>query len=298
MNEITIGDKTYISSKRAAEITGYAKDYVGQLCREGYVDAKMVGRSWYVYEPSIRAHRFGEEAIEEEQASKVVDEEPVQVAQEVRTTEVVTTWEQPRYHAEEPVHIPSLDIRAEGAINRMEDPEYAPEVALTDMQQAWKEWFELRNQQSTETSVPEEEGEVEETEDEEEEEYEEGEEIVEFQRIHEPEEEESGDVVEEDEVEEIHIERIYRHEVVQPPVQAVVQPAPTARSQVRHEQPAPKKQKVEGAAVSIAALFIAIAIISVTIAAIGSGVATPYLQTFVGSNPVIEYLGGSRSIND
>jgi hypothetical protein len=63
MNEITIGDKVYISAKRAAEITGYARDYVGQLCREGHMDAKMVGRSWYVYEPAIRAHRFGPEAV-------------------------------------------------------------------------------------------------------------------------------------------------------------------------------------------------------------------------------------------
>lgn len=295
MNEITIGDKTYISSKRAAEITGYAKDYVGQLCREGYVDAKMVGRSWYVYEPSIRAHRFGEEAVEEESTDTVPEEQVVQVTEEVRTTEVVTTWEQPRYQAEEPVPIPSLDMRSEGSVNRLEDPEYAPEVALTDMQQAWKEWFELRNQQPAETPVADDEGESDEDDvdqEDEGEEYEEEEEIVEFQRIHEPDEEE-----EDDEVEEIHIERIYRHEIVQPPTEAPVPPAPAVRPQMR-QQPKPKKQKVEGSAVSIAALFIAIAIVSVTIAAIGSGVATPYIQSFVGSNPVIEYLGGSRSINN
>src|SRR5271155_2795244 len=59
MDEITLDDKTYVSSKRAAQITGYAKDYVGQLCREGRVEARLVGRNWYVLESSIRAHRFG-----------------------------------------------------------------------------------------------------------------------------------------------------------------------------------------------------------------------------------------------
>jgi len=61
MEELTIGDKIYISSKRASEITGYAKDYIGQLCREGRVSATLVGRSWYVLESAIRDHRFGTE---------------------------------------------------------------------------------------------------------------------------------------------------------------------------------------------------------------------------------------------
>ncbi len=42
MNELTLDGKTYVSSRRAAEITGYAKDYVGQLCREGHVEARLV----------------------------------------------------------------------------------------------------------------------------------------------------------------------------------------------------------------------------------------------------------------
>ena len=61
MNELIIQGKKYISSKHAAELTGYAKDYIGQLCREGYVEATMVGRSWYVLETSIMAHRFGKD---------------------------------------------------------------------------------------------------------------------------------------------------------------------------------------------------------------------------------------------
>lgn len=56
MEELEIQGKKYISSKRASEITGYAKDYVGQLARGGKVPAQRVGRSWYVDESAIREH--------------------------------------------------------------------------------------------------------------------------------------------------------------------------------------------------------------------------------------------------
>lgn len=49
--------KTFISAKRASEIFGYASDYVGQLCRAGKLECKMVGRSWFVTEESIKKHQ-------------------------------------------------------------------------------------------------------------------------------------------------------------------------------------------------------------------------------------------------
>ncbi len=52
MDELILDDKKYLSSKRAAKVTGYAKDYVGQLCREGRVEARLVGRNWYLPEPA------------------------------------------------------------------------------------------------------------------------------------------------------------------------------------------------------------------------------------------------------
>jgi hypothetical protein len=48
-----IGDKKYISAKRVHELYGYTSDYVGQLCRAGKLDSKMLGRSWFVNEDSI-----------------------------------------------------------------------------------------------------------------------------------------------------------------------------------------------------------------------------------------------------
>lgn len=135
MNELTIGDKIYVSSKRAAEITGYAKDYVGQLCREGHVEAKMVGRSWYVLESSIREHRFGKQ--EEEIEPEATFEAPV--APEVS---MPATWEPPTYTAETVNTIPKI-VPAPKA---PEPFKFEEEPALSEMQSAWKEWFDTRRE--------------------------------------------------------------------------------------------------------------------------------------------------------
>ena len=50
-------NKKYISAKRAAEITGYSSDYIGQLCRGKKIVATLVGRSWYVCEEDLFHHK-------------------------------------------------------------------------------------------------------------------------------------------------------------------------------------------------------------------------------------------------
>lgn len=69
MDELIVNQIKYISSKRAAELTGYAKDYIGQLVRKGKLDAKRVGRSWYVSEAEIKAHA----GMQEEQKQKIAE---------------------------------------------------------------------------------------------------------------------------------------------------------------------------------------------------------------------------------
>lgn len=59
MESVTINGKKYVKAKEIARDLGYTADYVGQLCRSGKVDAQLVGRSWYVQEDSIRAHKSG-----------------------------------------------------------------------------------------------------------------------------------------------------------------------------------------------------------------------------------------------
>lgn len=125
MDEITIGDKVYISSKQAAKITGYAKDYVGQLCREGRVEARLVGRNWYVLESAIREHRFGAK-----ESGTSIGEEGVLEA----GPEPSSTWQQPVYKPEEPVFVPPITPKPA--------PQPLQTPAIADMQSAWKEWFE------------------------------------------------------------------------------------------------------------------------------------------------------------
>ena len=56
-DEISLSGKAYISSKRAAELSGYAQDYIGQLARGGQIDAERVGGLWYVFMPSLELHK-------------------------------------------------------------------------------------------------------------------------------------------------------------------------------------------------------------------------------------------------
>jgi hypothetical protein len=122
MDEITIGDKTYISSKQAAKITGYAKDYVGQLCREGRVEARLVGRNWYVLDSAIKEHRFGKE-----------DDVEVVTQQTEAVADRASTWQRPQYVAETPVLVPEFTTKT---------PETIGSPAIADMQSAWREWFD------------------------------------------------------------------------------------------------------------------------------------------------------------
>ena len=63
MDELMIENRKFLSSKRAAEMTGYAQDYVGQLARMGKISARRVGRTWYVDESDLREYRLKESAI-------------------------------------------------------------------------------------------------------------------------------------------------------------------------------------------------------------------------------------------
>lgn len=56
-SDLYFDGKKFISSSRAAQISGYANDYIGQLCRGGKLDCRMVGRSWYVSFDSLHDHQ-------------------------------------------------------------------------------------------------------------------------------------------------------------------------------------------------------------------------------------------------
>jgi len=56
-NELYFNGQKYISSKRAAEETGYTNDYIGQLCRAGKVEGRLIGRTRFIEEKSILAYK-------------------------------------------------------------------------------------------------------------------------------------------------------------------------------------------------------------------------------------------------
>lgn len=76
--EIIIDNVEYVSSKRAAEISGYAQDYVGQLARSGAIDAKRIGGLWYISLSSIESHKKKTETVAKEQlaAKREMQREP------------------------------------------------------------------------------------------------------------------------------------------------------------------------------------------------------------------------------
>ena len=57
MNVLEVNGEKYVKASSLARELGYTADYIGQLCRAGKVSAQLVGRSWYVSETSLRAHK-------------------------------------------------------------------------------------------------------------------------------------------------------------------------------------------------------------------------------------------------
>lgn len=55
-NEILFQGEKYISSSRASEISGYAKDYIGQLCRGNEIKCQRVGRGWFINTDDLFLH--------------------------------------------------------------------------------------------------------------------------------------------------------------------------------------------------------------------------------------------------
>jgi hypothetical protein len=57
MDTVTIDGVEYVKASVLARKHRYTSDYIGQLCRGKKVDAHLVGRTWYVYPPSLEGHQ-------------------------------------------------------------------------------------------------------------------------------------------------------------------------------------------------------------------------------------------------
>jgi hypothetical protein len=338
MDELVIGEKRYVSSKRAAEITGYAKDYVGQLCREGYVEAKMVGRSWYVLETSITEHRFGGTNITEHRSGGSrkanSEQETVPGTNEDTTTDLlpptpespIAGWKRPTYISEVPTVMPEIEVRTEapaavqghsGAFSSdthsAVESESNNDDALSDMQSAWKEWFEQKRtaeeNEVDETPAPvTDENENYSNEEVESTKYEEkysdvG--VIETNEgitdgfdvpIHRQKETLADEVdngideeLQEEEVQ-IPLRKMPAHEQGIIHEERIIKSGKKSRIDHRMTAQQYRTPKPRSSLLS-RTILIVVAGLVITVAVIGSGVAT------VGTNPVVDFLGGTSKIN-
>lgn len=137
MDEILIDERNYVSAKKAAKLTGYARDYVGQLCREGRVPARLVGRSWYVLESAIQDHRFGTPSHTGHGEALGRAERVVPATETIRAHHVdASMWASPRYEPETNEELPVVQREIDKqniAISDTHD--------LGTMQDTWHEWY-------------------------------------------------------------------------------------------------------------------------------------------------------------
>ncbi len=257
MEELIIEGKTYISSKRAAEITGYAKDYVGQLCREGRVKARLVGRSWYVLEDSIRAHRFGDEDEVEVPTPKSPERE---------------VWSTPRYVQEKSPELPSFGDPVQPI--GIHTPAIKSE-ALSDMQEAWQEWFNHKQEEILEVV----EDELED---------------VKIQKVLPTEEEQVSIKTPWSDLEDVVT--IHRSHSSMPFSEPVEAPAPRAipHAPLRSARVNAVPERSSRAA---KAFIVAVCALVVIATAIGTGFAEPYIGATADENPVFNFLGGQSTVD-
>lgn len=262
MNELTLGGKVYVSSKRAAEITGYAKDYIGQLCREGRVQAQLVGRNWYILESAIREHRFG-------------DEESAQKGdKDIKNTRAASNlgWESPRYAPEVPKMIPIAQVQSkiDSVLSKAAEDDVAKEKEKRnwgDVQSAWQEWFSLKQEEAPK----------------------------------EPEVETQTVVIEDTEAEQVAITTVYeRGEVLDlsQVKEGTVEEEIVEREEVVEERSELEINKVKrGSSSMIRAILIIISIIVIFIALIGAGIAAKYYPGLQSRIPQLNILQGITVIN-
>lgn len=259
MDEILIEERKYVSSKRAAKITGYAKDYIGQLCREGKVPARLVGRSWYVLEAAIHDHRFGDAADEPVKAVKAPE------------SSLQSTWEAPRYEASSAELLPSINRLAES--QAPDNREKTPDEQSQRLQDSWQAWFN-RMADHAEPIIPA------------------TPKDMQPEQMPEPEPEPEPEKEDEDVIVPIHA--IYQPMVQESLPRITKEVREEAYEQPQQYQPIRKEVRRRNAggarAVRIAGIFLAM--VSVIFAAIGSG----YLDAYVSGSPV-EVISGISVYN-
>lgn len=132
MDELEIGGKKYLSSKRAAREHKYHIDYIGQLIRAGKVVGKKVGRAWYVEEKSLNTYlkqEAGEKAY-----STLVREEPAVATEAPAATAVEEDAAEsaPEEIKKEVSEIEAFEAAASVPVAKQPEPEPLSEFAAVE----------------------------------------------------------------------------------------------------------------------------------------------------------------------
>lgn len=77
MQKITFGGTEYVKASEVAKRFRYTSDYVGQLCRSKKVNARSVGRNWYVELDSVVEYRKSKHKTQKQTAKKQVQKSSV-----------------------------------------------------------------------------------------------------------------------------------------------------------------------------------------------------------------------------
>ena len=56
MKNVTLEGIDFVKASEVAKQFGYTSDYIGQPCRSKKINARLVGRTWFVNIPSLEAH--------------------------------------------------------------------------------------------------------------------------------------------------------------------------------------------------------------------------------------------------
>src|SRR3990167_8079449 len=119
-DNLILEGKNYISARRAARIINYAQDYIGQLCRSNKLDCKMVGRSWFVTEESLLAHRTSaidvkKDEIENVKITEVIEKETIEKPEKIVKEKETIETPKLEYESERVVLLPPLEKKVSPA---------------------------------------------------------------------------------------------------------------------------------------------------------------------------------------
>ena len=135
---VSFDGKDYVSAPRAAELTGYNPDYVGQLAREGKILSRQVGTRWYIDRAALMAHKKEKDAllaaVQAESVGLVRAQAPQEASQE--GTKKSRADLHFKYLADEAPLIPKTEEEysdeSEQAVSSLSEPEYQIPIRVVD----------------------------------------------------------------------------------------------------------------------------------------------------------------------